>query len=214
MKTLERIPLLSYVLSVACSRPNAEVGKLVKAIVKYASDGIKPDLDDVRLEVLFDLIANDLDTQREAAEVKSRKCSESAKCRTAKNTIRPNSAAKKTNAVLTSQPADAEDTADEENSTNGEAGDEDPGNADDADSSDLGDFNANEITSSFLKMKAVYGKTGDNESSAFGIWRQLKAEERTAAFTHACRKQGDPSPRSYLYVYLRDREWKRADDNQ
>ena len=186
MKTLERIPLLSNVLSVACSRPNAEVGKLVKAIVKYASDGIKPDLDDVRLEVLFDLIAND----------------------------RPNSAAKKTNAVLSSQPADAEDTADEENSTNGEAGDEDPGNADDADSSDLGDFNANEITSSFLKMKAVYGKTGDNESSAFGIWRQLKAEERTAAFTHACRKQGDPSPRSYLYVYLRDREWKRADDNQ
>ena len=107
MKTLERIPLLTNVLNVACSRPNAEVGKLVKAIVKYASDGIRPDLDDVRLEVLFDLIANDLDNQREAAEVKSRKCSESAKCRTAKNTARPNSAAKKANAVLSSQPADA-----------------------------------------------------------------------------------------------------------
>ena len=107
MKTLERIPLLTNVLNVACSRPNAEVGKMVKAIVKYASDGIRPVLDDIRLEVLFDLIANDLDTQREAAEVKSRKCSESAKCRAVKNTTRPNTAAKKANAASTPQLADA-----------------------------------------------------------------------------------------------------------
>ena len=112
MKTLERIPLLTNVLNVACSRPNAEVGKLVKAIVKYASDGIKPDLDDVRLEVLFDLIANDLDIQREAAEVKSRKCSESAKCRAVKSATRPNTAAKKANAASTPQLADAANDGD------------------------------------------------------------------------------------------------------
>ena len=31
MKSLDRIPFLANVLIVACSRPNAEVGKLVKA---------------------------------------------------------------------------------------------------------------------------------------------------------------------------------------
>ena len=85
MKSLERIPFLVNVLIVACSRPNAEVGKLLKALVTYATDGTRTDLDDIRLEAYFDLIAQDLDTLQKAAEVKSRKCSESAKCRIARN---------------------------------------------------------------------------------------------------------------------------------
>ena len=85
MKSLERIPFLANVLIVACSRPNAEVGKLLKALVTYATDGTRTDLDDIRLEAYFDLIAQDLDTLQKAAEVKSRKCSESAKCRIARN---------------------------------------------------------------------------------------------------------------------------------
>ena len=72
MKVSERISILANVLEVACSRPNNEVGKLVKAVVSYANEGIRPALDDIRLETYFDLIAHDLDTQRNAAEVKSR----------------------------------------------------------------------------------------------------------------------------------------------
>lgn len=67
MKSLDRIPFLANVLIVACSRPNAEVGKLVKALVTYATDGKRTDLDDIRLEAYFDLIAQDLDSLRTAA---------------------------------------------------------------------------------------------------------------------------------------------------
>ncbi len=37
MKSLERIPFLANVLIVTCSRPNAEVGKLVKSVVTYVT---------------------------------------------------------------------------------------------------------------------------------------------------------------------------------
>ena len=67
MKSLDRIPFLANVLIVACSRPNAEVGKLIKALVTYATDGKRTDLDDIRLEAYFDLIAQDLDSLRTAA---------------------------------------------------------------------------------------------------------------------------------------------------
>jgi len=71
-------------------------------------------------------------------------------------------------------------------------------------------FNATDATLSFDRMKEVYGKTGNNESQAFGVWQRLTEEERTAAFAHAQRMQGDLTSRSYLYVYLRDKEWTRA----
>lgn len=85
MKSLERFQLLANVLIVACSRPNAEVGKLVKAVVTYVTEGTRTDLGDLRLEAYFDLLIQDIDTLRTAAEAKSRKCSESAKCRSARN---------------------------------------------------------------------------------------------------------------------------------
>ena len=71
------------------------------------------------------------------------------------------------------------------------------------------DFNANESTSSFEQLKQVYGKTGNNESQAFDVWKQLTADERTLAFAHAQRLQSDLTSRSYLFVYLRDKEWNK-----
>ena len=52
--------------------------------------------------------------------------------------------------------------------------------------------------------------SGNNESQAFGVWQQLSESERTAAFAHTQRLQGDLSSRSYLYVYLRDKEWMKS----
>ena len=188
MKSIERIPFLSNVLIVACSRMNnSDVGKLVKAVVTYATDGTRPAMDDLRLETYFDLIAQDLDSQRTAAEAKSRKCSESAKCRTTiKSAVRPVNATKKT----------SDDTS--------------PSVANDREEKSDSDFNANDATSSFEQLKQVYGKTGNNESQAFDSWKLLTADERTSAFAHAQRLQGDLTTRSYLFVYLRDKEWNRT----
>ena len=82
MKSLERFQFLANVLIVACSRPNTEVGKLVKAVVTYVTEGTRTDLGDLRLEAYFDLLIQDIDSLRTAAEAKSKKCSESAKQRT------------------------------------------------------------------------------------------------------------------------------------
>ena len=201
MKSLERISFLTNVLVVACQRPSTEVGKLVKALVTYATDGTRTELNDIRLETFFDLIAQDLDMQRMASEEKSRKCSESAKSRTARNGNSANSPAKKTNAANATnskQKANADDA--NESAT-------DSVSSCSGDSDDSCDFDAADVTSSFERMKAVYVKVGNNESQAFDAWRQLSDDERSAAFAHVQRLQGDPNSRNYLFVYLRDKEW-------
>ena len=83
-------------------------------------------------------------------------------------------------------------------------------NGNSEDSQDSADFNASDVTSSFDRMKVAYKKIGDNESQALGVWQQLSEDERTAAFAYIQRLQGNLSSRSYLYVYLRDREWTKA----
>ncbi len=187
MKTIDRIPFLSNVLIVACTRMNnSEVGKLVKAVVAYATDGTRPAMDDLRLETYFDLIAQDLDSLRTAAEEKSRKCSESAKCRTAKTTARPANVSKR---AIDNPPASTANDSEEKSET---------------------DFNANDPTSSFERIKQIYGKTGNNESQAFDTWKLLTADERTTAFANVQRLQGDLASRSYLFVYLRDKEWNKT----
>ena len=201
MKSLERISFLTNVLAVACQRPSTEVGKLVKALVTYATDGTRTELNDIRLETFFDLIAQDLDMQRMASEEKSRKCSESAKSRTARNGNVASSPAKKTNAAnasISKQKANADDANESATDSISSCSGDSDGSA---------DFDAADVTSSFERMKAVYIKLGNNESQAFDAWRQLSEDERSAAFAHVQRMQGDPNSRNYLFVYLRDKEW-------
>lgn len=213
MKSLDRIPFLANVLIVVCSRPNAEVGKLVKSVVTYATDGTRTSLDDLRLEAYFDLIAQDLDTLRTAADAKSRKCSESAKCRTARSNSPLHNPAKKANAATARQRAISEDakdspTADISNNVDiSEESDDSRRRIDSEEPVAPGNFNSSDATSSFERIKDAYGKTGVNESQALGVWQQLSEDERMAAFAHAQRLQSDLSSRSYLYVYLRDKEW-------
>ncbi len=200
MKSLDRISFLTNVLVVACQRPSTEVGKLVKALVTYATDGTRTELNDIRLETFFDLIAQDLDMQRMASEEKSRKCSESAKSKTARNGSSANNLAKKTNAANATnskQKANADDAS--ESATDSVS----------SSSDDSSVFDADDVTSSFERMKAVYIKLGNNESQAFDAWKQLSDDERSAAFAHVQRMQGDPNSRNYLFVYLRDKEWTR-----
>ena len=175
----------------------------MKALVTYVTDGTRTELNDIRLETFFDLIAQDLDMQRMASEEKSRKCSESAKSRTARNGNVASSPAKKTNAAnasISKQKANADDA----NEPATESVSSCSGDADDS-----CDFDAADVTSSFERMKAVYVKVGNNESQAFDAWRQLSDDERSAAFAHVQRMLGDPNSRNYLFVYLRDKEWTR-----
>ena len=201
MKSLERISFLTNVLVVACQRPSTEVGKLVKALVTYATEGKRTELNDIRLETFFDLIAQDLDMQRMISEEKSRKCSESAKSRTARNCNAANIPAKKTNAANATnskQKANADDA--NESAT-------DSASSSSGDADDSANFDAADVTLSFERMKAVYVKVGNNESQAFDAWKQLSDDERSAAFAHVQRMQSDPNSRNYLFVYLRDKEW-------
>ena len=173
----------------------------MKALVTYATDGTRTELNDIRLETFFDLIAQDLDMQRMASEEKSRKCSESAKSRTARNGSSANSPTKKanaSNATNSKQKANADDANESATDSVSSCSDNSDGSA---------DFDAADATSSFGRMKAVYVKVGNNESQAFDAWRQLSEDERSAAFAHVQRMQGDPNSRNYLFVYLRDKEW-------
>ena len=195
MKPLERIPILANVLVVACERPATEVGKLVKAVVAYVTKGVKPLMDDIRLETYFGLIAQDLDAQRTAAEVKSRKCSESARCRTAKSPAKPSTVTRKTVCESVQVPADVEE------------------GPTDADVDDMvSDANAaDDAAQSFERLKAAYGKTGNNELQAFELWKNMSDEERDKAFANAQRLQGNPAPRSYLDIYLGNKQWEGTD---
>ena len=222
MKSFDRIPFLANVLIVTCSRPNAEVGKLVKAVVTYATEGTRTDLGDLRLEAYFDLLIQDIDSMRTAAEAKSKKCSESAKCRAARNASSPAIPARKANAAnastgkpkaiaetsKTSSIADTANAAD--NCDVSKDSNEITHLAESNSATSIDGFNASDVISSFDRMKVIYKKIGDNESQALGVWQQLSDSERTAAFAHTQRLQGDLSSRSYLYVYLRDKEWTKA----
>lgn len=222
MKPFERIPFLANVLIVACSRPNAEVGKLVKAVVTYVTEGTRTPLDDLRLQAYYDLLLQDIDSMRTAAEAKSKKCSDSAKCRTARTANLSTVPTKKANAAnaSTSKPqaiaetAIASSTTDATNDTDVSDESKDSNESIHLTVSNstaiFTDFNASDVTSSFDRLKVIYKKVGDNESQAFGVWQQLSESERMAAFAHTQRLQGDLNSRSYLYVYLRDKEWTKA----
>ena len=225
MKSLERIQFLANVLIVACSRPNAEVGKLVKAVVTYVTEDTKTDLEDLRLQAYYDLLLQDIDTMRAAAEAKSKKCSESAKCRAVRNASSPVIPTKKANAANVANATTAKPKAITETVVSSSVADttnvievpkdseylNDSNHSPESDNAtSIDGFNASDVTSSFDRMKVIYKKIGDNESQAFGVWQQLSESERTAAFAHTQRMQGDLSSRSYLYVYLRDKEWTKA----
>lgn len=70
-------------------------------------------------------------------------------------------------------------------------------------------FDASESERSFAILRDLYNKTGDNESQAYEVWKQLAATERMAAYAHARQLVARNGYRSYLFVYLRDKEWTR-----
>ena len=70
-------------------------------------------------------------------------------------------------------------------------------------------FEASDSERSFAILRNLYQKTGDNESHAYEVWKRLAETERIAAYTHAQQLAATNGYRSYLFVYLRDKEWTR-----
>lgn len=70
-------------------------------------------------------------------------------------------------------------------------------------------FDASDSERSFAILRDLYNKIGDNESQAYEVWKQLAETERKAAHTHVQQLVARNSYRSYLFVYLRDKEWTR-----
>lgn len=203
----DHISILTNVLTIACERPNSEVGRLIKAIVGYAANGTRPSLDDVRLETYFELIAQDLDAQNMAARIKSKKCSDSAKCRSAKGSANAARSRNNANAANVKNATDSTNVADATDVANADVpeilSDDKPPEASSSSESDA-------VSDAFVRLREVYGKTGDNEAQALGVWQTLSEDERIAALDYAEQIQGANTFRPYLYVYLRDRKWKLA----
>lgn len=59
----------------------------------------------------------------------------------------------------------------------------------------------------FEKVRDVYNKTGGNENQALAKWQQLSDDEKIEAFAYAESIAGKQNNRSYLFVFLRDKEW-------
>ena len=206
----DHISILTNVLTIACERPNSEVGRLIKAIVGYAANGIRPLLDDVRLETYFELIAQDLDAQNMAARIKSKKCSDSAKCRSAKGSTNAARSRNNANAANVKNATDSTNVADATDVANAANADVPKILSDDKPPEAYSSSESDAVSDAFVRLREVYGKTGDNEAQALGVWQTLSEDERIAALDYAEQIQGTNTFRPYLYVYLRDRKWKLA----
>ena len=70
---------------------------------------------------------------------------------------------------------------------------------------------ADDAAQSFERLKAVYGKTGNNELQAFELWKNMSEEDRNKAFANAQLLRGNSSSRSYLDIYLSNKQWENTD---
>ena len=67
--------------------------------------------------------------------------------------------------------------------------------------------NDTDISNEYKDSNESTHSTASNSTVAFG---DFNTNDATAAFAHTQRLRGDLSSRSYLYVYLRDKEWMKA----
>lgn len=75
---------------------------------------------------------------------------------------------------------------------------------------DVVDSSKDNAVPTFEKVRDVYNKTGGNENQALAKWQQLSDDEKTSAFAYAESIAGKRDNRSYLYVFLRDKQWTKS----
>ena len=231
MKTLDYLPLdMKYLGIVIGKRSNSDVGGLVKNLFRYVKDGTNEALADEAMEMMRELLLEEIDVHKTKAEHRSQTNSRNASVKNGGG-----SSVKQATANSTSRRSQKKNTAasnsdgDKQKPTETIVSDCLPSSAmDETATKDEPDLFSqamdNEITCneqpkaiaqsenedlSFEHFCELYPKCryGGNADEAAGLWDTLTDEEKRNAFSHTIAANESNGYRSYLYVYLRDKEW-------
>lgn len=221
MMKITHLPLDLKYTEVLCGRSNSDVGAMVKSLYRNFTEGKVEKFADGGMEVLYQLFVADLNNFRAAKQ----KQSETNSCNAQGKSAKGKSRIKKQKSDATAEQDTCLTVDNGGNDGNEDSDDqkspEDPNvSATDDDSANSADItkppevaegmsNRCETGRSFAILRDLYNKTGDNESQAYDVWKQLSETERASAYAHAQQLVARNGYRSYLFVYLRDKEWTR-----
>lgn len=221
MMKITHLPLDLKYTEVLCVRSNSDVGAMVKALYRNLTEGKAETFADGGMEVLYQLFVADLNNFRAAKQKQSETNSSNAQGKSAKgkskNKKQKSEATAEQDNCSTgdngssdgNEESDADDSA--EDSDVAATDDESAGNADIIKPPEVASESSDrsETERSFAILRDLYNKTGDNESQAYDVWMRLTETERASAYAHVQQLVARNGYRSYLFVYLRDKEWTR-----
>ena len=221
MMKITHLPLDLKYTEVLCGRSNSDVGAMVKALYRNLTEGKAETFADGGMEVLYQLFVADLNNFRAAKQKQSETNSSNAQGKSAKGKSKTkkqksDAAAEQDNCSTGgngssdgNEESDADDSA--EGSDVAATDDESAGNADITKPPEVASETSDrsETERSFAILRDLYNKTGDNESQAYDVWKRLTETERASAYAHVQQLVARNGYRSYLFVYLRDKEWTR-----
>jgi len=221
MMKITHLPLDLKYTEVLCGRSNSDVGAMVKALYRNLTEGKAETFADGGMEVLYQLFVADLNNFRAAKQKQSETNSSNAQGKSAKGKSKTkkqksDAAAEQDNCSTGgngssdgNEESDADDSA--EDSDVAATDDDTAGNADIAKPPEVANETSDrsETERSFAILRDLYNKTGDNESQAYDVWKRLTEIERASAYAHVQQLVARNGYRSYLFVYLRDKEWTR-----
>lgn len=221
MMKITHLPLDLKYTEVLCGRSNSDVGAMVKALYRNLTEGKAETFADGGMEVLYQLFVADLNNVRAAKQKQSETNSSNAQGKSAKGKSKTkkqksDAAAEQDNCSTggngssdSNDESDADDSA--EDSDVAATDDDTAGNADIAKPPEVANETSDrsETERSFAILRDLYNKTGDNESQAYDVWKRLTETERASAYAHVQQLVARNGYRSYLFVYLRDKEWTR-----
>ena len=218
MKTLDYLPLdMKYLGIVIGKRSNSDIGCLVKNLFRYVKDGTNETLADEAMEMMRELLLEEIDAHKAKAEHRSQTNSRNASVKNGSG-----SAVKQATANSNGRRSQKKNTAannsdgDKQKPTETIVSDCLPSLAmvetAPTDEPDLFSqamvLNENEDLS-FEHFCELYpeNRHGDNADEAVELWNALADDEKRNAISHTIAANASNGYRSYLYVYLRDKEW-------
>lgn len=221
MMKITHLPLDLKYTEVLCGRSNSDVGAMVKALYRNLTEGKAETFADGGMEVLYQLFVADLNNFRAAKQKQSETNSSNAQGKSAKGKSKTkkqksDAAAEQDNCSTGGNgSSDGNEESDADGSAEGSdvaaTDDESAGNADIIKPPEVASETSDrsETERSFAILRDLYNKTGDNESQAYDVWKRLSDTERASAYAHVQQLVARNGYRSYLFVYLRDKEWTR-----
>ena len=218
MKTLDYLPLdMKYLGIVIGKRSNSDIGNLVKNLFRYVKDGTNETLADEAMEMMRELLLEEIDAHKAKAEHRSQTNSRNASVKNGSG-----SSEKQATTTSTSRRSQKKNTA----ASNSDGDKQKPKEAIVSDClplsamaetapTDEPDLFSQAIAQpdnedlSFEHFCDLYPESrhGGNADEAAEQWNALTDDEKRNAISHTIAANASNGYRSYLYVYLRDKEW-------